>query len=63
MPLQSWEEIIVADEGLRTAAEANSGDGVFQPTEIKVGCYCYNQNCFGILKELHPLLLLIYVCV
>jgi hypothetical protein len=47
MPLQSREEIIAGDERLRTAAEADDGDGVFQPTETKVGCYCFGQNCYG----------------
>ena len=47
MPLQSREEIIAGDEHLQTAAEADDGDGVFQPMETKVGCYCFGQNCYG----------------
>ena len=47
MPLQSRTEIIAGDARLRTAAEALGGDGIFQPMESKVGCYCFNQNCFG----------------
>jgi hypothetical protein len=47
MPLQSRESINSGDDHLRRAAEANIGDSVFQPVEMKVGCYCYSQNCFG----------------
>ena len=47
MPLQSRTEIIAGDARLRTAAEALGGDGIFQPMESEVGCYCFNQNCFG----------------
>jgi hypothetical protein len=47
MPLQSWESINSGDDRLRRAGEANGGDGVFEPVEMKVGCYCYSQNCVG----------------
>ena len=36
-----------ADSRLRKVAEANGGDGKFDATETKVGCYCWGQNCFG----------------
>jgi len=40
MPLQSRESINSGDDCLRRAAEANGGDGgVFEPVEMKVGCY------------------------
>ena len=45
MPLQSRESINSGDDHLRRAGEANGGDGVFEPVEMKVGCYCYSQNC------------------
>jgi hypothetical protein len=47
MPMQSREGVIAADARLREAAEANGGDGKFEATETKVGCYCWGQNCFG----------------
>ncbi len=47
MPLQSRDSVNSGDDRLRRAAEANGGDGVFEPLETKVGCYCYSQNCFG----------------
>jgi hypothetical protein len=47
MPLQSQDLIISGDERLRRAAEADGGGGRFEPLETKVGCYCFNQNCFG----------------
>jgi hypothetical protein len=47
MPLQSRGSINSGDDRLRRPAEANGGDGVFEPVEMKVGCYCYSQNCFG----------------
>ncbi len=47
MPLQSQDLIISGDERLCRAAEADGGDGRFEPLETKVGCYCFNQNCFG----------------
>ena len=47
MPLQSWESIISVNNQRCRAAEANGVDGVFEPMEMKVGCYCYAQNCFG----------------
>ena len=47
MPLQSRESINSGDDRLRRAVAANGGDGVFEPVEMKVGCYCYSQNCFG----------------
>ena len=47
MPLQSLESINSGDDRLRRAAEANGGDGVFEPIQMKVGCYCFSQNCFG----------------
>ena len=28
-------------------AEADSGDVEFELADTKVGCYCYEQNCFG----------------
>ena len=37
----------MAESLLHRAAKANGGDGVFEPLETKVGCYCYSQNCFG----------------
>ena len=40
MPLQSWDSIKSGDDRLRRAAKANGGDGVFEPLETKVGCYC-----------------------
>ncbi len=46
MPVQSWDSINSGDDRLRRAAEANRGDGVFEPLETKVGCCCYSQNCF-----------------
>ena len=58
MPLQSWELINSGDDCLRRAAEANGGDGVFQPVEMKVGWYCYSQNYFGdkagIVQDIQP---------
>ena len=47
MPLQSLAAINSGDDRLRRAAEANGGDGVFEPMEMQVGCYCFSQNCFG----------------
>ncbi len=47
MLLQSQESINSGDDCLCRAAEANEGHGVFKPVEMKVGCYCYSQNCFG----------------
>ncbi len=47
MPLQSQDSIISGDECLRRAAEADEGDCRFERLETKVGCYCFNQNCFG----------------
>ena len=47
MPMQSREDVHAADARLREAAEANGGDGKFEATETKVGCYCWGQNCFG----------------
>ena len=47
MPLQSGESINSGDDHLCRAVEANGGDGVFEPVEMKVSCYCYFQNCFG----------------
>ena len=47
MPMQDCEGVNAADSWLRKAAEANGGDGKFKPTETKVGCYCWGQNCFG----------------
>ena len=35
-----------ADSRLRKVAEANGGDGKFDATETKVGCYYWVQNCF-----------------
>jgi hypothetical protein len=36
------------DEHLCRAAEQVDGeDDRFGPLEMKVGCYCYDQNCFG----------------
>jgi hypothetical protein len=37
MPLQSWDSIISGDEHLRRAAEADGGDGRFEPLKMKVG--------------------------
>ena len=42
MPLQSWDLINSRDDRLRRAAEANGGDGLFEPLGSKVGCYCYS---------------------
>jgi hypothetical protein len=47
MLLQSWDLIISGNERLHRAAEAEGGDGRFKPLETKVGCYCFDQNCFG----------------
>ena len=47
MPMQNREGVHAADSRLREAAEANGGDGKFEATETKVGCYCWGQNCFG----------------
>ena len=49
MPLQSRDSVNSGDDHdrLRRAAKTNEGDGVFVPLEMKVGCYCYSQNCFG----------------
>jgi hypothetical protein len=47
MPLQSRDSINSGDDCLRRAAKANGGDGVIDPFEMKVGCYCYSQNYFG----------------
>jgi hypothetical protein len=47
MPMQSHEGVNAADAQLREAAEANGGNGKFEATETKVGCYCWGQNCFG----------------
>ena len=47
MPMQSQEGVHAADSRLREAAKANGGDGTFEATETKVGCYCWGQNCFG----------------
>ena len=45
--MQSREGVIAADARLCEAAEANGGDGKFEATETKVGCYCWGQKCFG----------------
>ncbi len=47
MPMQSREDVNAANSRLREAAEANGGDGKFEAAEMKVGCYCWGQNCFG----------------
>ena len=47
MPMQNREGVHAADSRLREAAEANGGNGKFEATEMKVGCYCWGQNCFG----------------
>ena len=47
MPMQSRENVNAADAWLREEAKANDGDGKFEATATKVGCYCYGQNCFG----------------
>ena len=47
MPMQNREGVNAADSRLREAAETNGGDGKFEATETKVGCYCWGQNCFG----------------
>ena len=47
MPLQSREDVNAANSLLREKAEANGGDGIFEATTTKVGCYCYVQNCHG----------------
>jgi hypothetical protein len=47
MPLQSWDLIISGHKHLLRAVKADGGDGRFEPLETKVGCYCFNQNCFG----------------
>jgi hypothetical protein len=45
--MQSRKGVNAADAQLREAAEANGGDGKFEATETKVGCYCWGQKCFG----------------
>jgi hypothetical protein len=47
MPLQSRDSINSGDDRLCRAVKANGRDGVFEPLEKKVGCYCISQNCFG----------------
>jgi hypothetical protein len=47
MPMQSCEAINNADALLRMGAETNGGDGKFESTANKVGCYCFGQNCYG----------------
>jgi hypothetical protein len=51
MPLQSRDLINSGDDRLRRAVEANGGDGVFEPLETKVGCYCYSQVALDPRKE------------
>jgi hypothetical protein len=47
MPMQLCEAINAADALLRVGAETNGGDGKFEVTANKVGCYCFGQNCYG----------------
>jgi len=47
MPMQSCEAINAADALLRVGAETNGGNGKFEATANKVGCYCFGQNCYG----------------
>jgi hypothetical protein len=47
MPMQSHEGVNAADARLCKAAKANGSNGKFEVTEMKVGCYCWGQNCFG----------------
>ena len=47
MPMQNCEGVNAANAWLCQAAMANGGDGKFEATERKVGCYCWGQNCFG----------------
>ena len=45
--MQAHEDVNAADARLREGAKANGGDGKFEATATKVGCYCWGQNCFG----------------
>ena len=45
--MQSRGDVNAADARLREEAVANGGDGIFEATTTKVGCYCYVQNCHG----------------
>ncbi len=47
MPMRLLDKINANDAHLRNAAGANGGDRKFVATENKVGCYCYDQKCFG----------------
>ena len=47
MPMQSCEAINAANALLRVGAETNGGNGKFEATANKVGCYCFGQNCYG----------------
>ena len=47
MPLQSRAISNAEDARRRAVTEADGGDGGFEPAYTKIGCYCYEQNCFG----------------
>jgi hypothetical protein len=45
--MQLREKVNAIDACQCAAAESNGGDGKFLAAEMKVGCYCLGQNCFG----------------